>query len=338
MRQIAETAGVSRSAVSCVLNNYANPRVSAEKRDEIIRVAREMGYHRNEVATAIKKGRSKVIAFAGALTGEHNLEIAVGLSQSLQERGYSLKLLALDPSREAIPAVADMCGRCLEQMVAGVIFSNINQRQTEYIHEYFKKYKTPLLQVCFNSDHRSITKVEVDIEDAAMTAVKCFVSLGRKRIGFVNYNDRQMIFQRHAAAYKKALRANMLEFNPELLKGLSYPAVFDAGSPLCLWLKDAAPDAVFCVTEDLSFQILRAASRCGVSVPGALSVIGYGLSGHMEWSCPPLTALEAPYRQIGLSAAEIMVGMVSEGRKPDAVYSARVKLKIRESTSAIKNI
>ena len=53
MSDIAEQAGVSRSAVSLVLNNRSNSRILQATRQRSITTALEMGYHTNQLTRAV---------------------------------------------------------------------------------------------------------------------------------------------------------------------------------------------------------------------------------------------------------------------------------------------
>ena len=54
MKDIAKAAGVSQPAVSAVLNNRGNCRVSPETRSRILRIAEELDYHPNQAARLLR--------------------------------------------------------------------------------------------------------------------------------------------------------------------------------------------------------------------------------------------------------------------------------------------
>ena len=63
MKDIALRAGVSRSAVSAVINGTTASRVSAEKRKRILDICREVNYRRNFAATALKERKTGLLGF-----------------------------------------------------------------------------------------------------------------------------------------------------------------------------------------------------------------------------------------------------------------------------------
>src|SRR3989339_1375897 len=61
---VAKRAGVSRSAVSHVLNQRDHlVGLCPSTRQRILKAIRDLGYHRNEAARSIRSGQSRIIAF-----------------------------------------------------------------------------------------------------------------------------------------------------------------------------------------------------------------------------------------------------------------------------------
>lgn len=334
MKQIADAAGVSRSAVSCVLNGYKRMRVSPENRERIIQLAKQMGYCRNEVATTIKTGKSKVIALAGELLKKYSVDFSVGIMRSLQKHGYSLKLVPLDSEKEQMAAVEELAVRCKEQMVAGVIVFDLNQVQLNYLFDALSNDGTPVIQCGFDAVHDQVSQVCVDIDMAAQLAIQHLAKYGHQRIGFVNFGDRPAIFQRHLDAYRKALESVNLKIVDELVLKLPFPTTFTVDSPLGSWLANVRPSAVFSLTEDLSFQILLTSARCGIVVPDDMSVVGFGNTRYFEYSIPPLTVVEAPHVEIGEIATENLIRIIDESIEDPLNHVVAVRLKERESVSS----
>ena len=65
-KQIAEMAGVSRQAAASVLNGAAKCLVSKEKKELILKLAKELNYVRNNAARTLVRGKSGLV---GILSG-----------------------------------------------------------------------------------------------------------------------------------------------------------------------------------------------------------------------------------------------------------------------------
>lgn len=60
---VARVAGVSRATVSYVLNDVPGKALTAETRQTVLRVARELGYQPSVLARSLKRGRSNTVLF-----------------------------------------------------------------------------------------------------------------------------------------------------------------------------------------------------------------------------------------------------------------------------------
>ena len=91
MQQIARLAGVSRPAVSAVLNNRANSsiKVSQEKRERILDIARNLKYRPNLAAIQLtgKRDRTVGIVHSCYVLGIHD-EMIRRLAIQLRLAGY----------------------------------------------------------------------------------------------------------------------------------------------------------------------------------------------------------------------------------------------------------
>jgi len=67
MKDIAMLAGVSQQAVSAALNGGGSSRVSKEKKEKILRLARELNYVPNAAALSLGGERTKAIGIMGAV-------------------------------------------------------------------------------------------------------------------------------------------------------------------------------------------------------------------------------------------------------------------------------
>ena len=101
LKDVAERAGVSRSAVSRAFTNGAS--VSSKMRRKVEKAATELGYSPNALASSLTTGRTKLIGLVS--NNFHNplfLEIFDLFTRGLQDRG--LRPLLVNLSDETDPA------------------------------------------------------------------------------------------------------------------------------------------------------------------------------------------------------------------------------------------
>jgi DNA-binding LacI/PurR family transcriptional regulator len=115
------------------------------------------------------------------------------------------------------------------------------------------------------------------------------------------------------------------------------PSSGEAAAELLFGLPDP-PTAVLCFSDVTAYGVVRAASRRGVSVPGALSVVGFDDVPLASRMTPPLTTIRQDGAAKGRAAAAALVAATARDRTgSDEVLEQRilpVELVIRASTSA----
>ena len=83
-----------------------------------------------------------------------------------------------------------------------------------------------------------------------------------------------------------------------------------AGTRPPLRLIERGVTGIICASDPLALGAIRAARRCGLSVPRDLSVIGYDDSALMSCTDPPLTTVRQPLEAIGRAAVEMLAGQI----------------------------
>lgn len=124
LRQIANAAGLSVSAVSQIINRRECNFCSAARKNEVINIARELGY-KQKFADKIKCGestRTVAILKRNNLTMEVNSLIMLMLSL-FEKIGYSCYVVNFPKNSDVLPRVQDMIDRGVERFVImGAIF------------------------------------------------------------------------------------------------------------------------------------------------------------------------------------------------------------------------
>ena len=89
-KDIAAMVGVSRPAVTSVLNGSRPNCVSKEKREAILKIAADHNYHPNHAAVALKTGKSRMIGIVmPPWDNPDSAELCMGIQRSLLARNYT---------------------------------------------------------------------------------------------------------------------------------------------------------------------------------------------------------------------------------------------------------
>lgn len=122
-KQIAEMVGVSRQAAASVLNNAPKCLVSKEKKEQILKLASELNYIRNNSARTLRKGKSGLIGILSG--GMHVVRTGVyliTLDKVLRENGFQPIMIY---TRSEYSAIASGIRNLIQQNVDALIINGI---------------------------------------------------------------------------------------------------------------------------------------------------------------------------------------------------------------------
>lgn len=107
LRDVAERAGVSVSAVSYALNENSDFPLADATRSRIRRIAREIGYVPNSLARSLRQRAARLIGVIldKPLAYPRYAAIAEGLRQGVADEGYQLMILATRDHQAGVDAV-----------------------------------------------------------------------------------------------------------------------------------------------------------------------------------------------------------------------------------------
>src|SRR6478752_5664506 len=119
-QDVADLAGVSRSAVSLVLNGRGQGNISAQNQAAILAAARELDYSPNPVALSLRTRRSATIGIVtdSIATSGYAGKLLQGAAERAAAKGYLLLVIDTrgDPAAEA-PAFDTLRGRQVDGFV-----------------------------------------------------------------------------------------------------------------------------------------------------------------------------------------------------------------------------
>lgn len=178
-RDVAARADVSKWTVSRAFD--ATAPVAPEVRERILRIAAEIGYAPNLLASSLARRRTRLIALVADELGNPNqLSVLDEATRQLQARGLSTLLLNLSPEYGAAAAV-----RLADQFqVDGIVFLG-----TTLTHELLGLARgirhIPLVVILRHSAEAGIPCVTTDGYAAGAEIADLFLDQGYRRIGYM---------------------------------------------------------------------------------------------------------------------------------------------------------
>lgn len=329
IRDVAHRAGVSVGTVSNVLNNPALVAEGTRKRVEA--AIDELGFVPDGSARQLRAGTSRSV---GALVLDVGnpffTEVARGIEDRLSEQDFLLTLCSSDDS-------ADKERRYLrvleEQRVLGMVVTPAQQDTGHLLN--IRRRGIPVVLLDRHSPTPDLCSVAVDDVRGGELAMEHLLSLGHRRIGFVNgpAHIRQCTDRRRGVA--NAVMTAGLDIRKTVLETTVATLNADAGEAALddLLRADQVPTAVFCVNDVTAFGVLRGLRRRRITAPGDLAVVGYDDVQFAAMLSPPLTSVRQPKYRLGRAAADLLLAEARE--EPEHVHEQilfQPELVIRESS------
>lgn len=307
MADVARHAGVSRSAVSFVLNDRRSVSIAEDTRDRVLAAAAELGYRPNAGARALAKKQSD---WYGLVTEIVTAPFAVEIIKGAQDRALVDEKYLLIASTESDPDVETAAiERLLEQRVEGLIYAATWHRAVE-LPEIAREVPTVLVN-CFDAEGR-YPAVVPDERTGGRRATERLLAAGHRRIGFINLDPEIPAAVGRLSGYHEVLQDAGIaaDANLEISGHATADGGYDAASAL-LDLTDP-PTAIFCANDRMAMGAYDAIKERGLRIPHDVAVIGFDnqelIAGYLR---PGLTTVALPFDKMGALGVEILAGMIA---------------------------
>ncbi|MEM6666000.1 MAG: LacI family DNA-binding transcriptional regulator [Pseudomonadota bacterium] len=313
LRDVAERAGVSRSAVSRTFTDGAS--VSARMRTRVETAARDLGYQPNALASSLTTGRTKLIGLVS--NNFHNpifLEVFDLFTRGLQERGLRPLLVNLTDETEPENSV-----RMLRQYsVDGVIVAS-STLPPNFAHA-FKAAGVPVVH-SFGRHTASpdVHVVGIDNVECGRMAALALLERGYRNVAFLGGPESATSTQDRLFGFVEALKPHR-----DVTVSHSFAAAysFDAGrDEMNRLLGDTLADGYFCGDDVLSIGVLTALQQAGHRVPDDVGIIGLNDMEMARWENIALTTIQQPISAIINASLELIVSLVDD---PQLLPEARL--------------
>ncbi|MBS1707908.1 MAG: LacI family DNA-binding transcriptional regulator [Armatimonadetes bacterium] len=330
LRQIADEAGVSISAVSKVLNGRGKSvRVSPSTAQHIRDVAIKLNYVPNVLAQSLRMSRTKTVGLVfenfGSISDgpEYYVHLLDGVASELFKRHYRLMILPEIDRQHPLASVGD--GR-----MDGVIWCKMPPERATI--DRLRSSPIPFVALHAPPPEAPTDTVFISCDNAggARLAVDHLVGLGHRRMLFVleRHEETTPDAQARLGGFLEACTSHGIDVQDEDVVTWSREA-----DEFAHWhRKRGDQTAIFAWNERIASSILRRAAEAKVSVPNDLSVVGFDSTPYCELTSPRLTAVRQPIRLMAGQAAHTLLDLI-EGRPPsqyDQVFACT--LDVRDST------
>jgi DNA-binding LacI/PurR family transcriptional regulator len=334
IEDIARAAGVSHTTVSRALRD--NPLISADMRQQIQRLSRDMGYIPNAVAQSLQMRRTNTIGLiVTSIADPFFGDVVKGVDAVAGAAKISVFLSTSHNDPEQELAVIETFHR---RRVDGVLVAA--SRMSERHAERLARLRVPAVlingQVETGSD--LLHSVAVDEQAGARAAVEHLLQLGHRAIGYLGSESRPRSNERRLLGYRQALDAAGLSCDDALVAYAAASGALQeddvaAGQSLLPRLLDLGVSAVFCYNDSTAIGALVACRERGIAVAGQLSLVGFDDIAMARYGNPALTTVRQPKVEMGGLAMQMLLDLLADRPVRDHVLAPT--LVVRSSTGPV---
>jgi LacI family transcriptional regulator len=239
-------------------------------------------------------------------------DVAQGIEDAAESR--NLCLFSCNSDNRADRELAYL-NRLQQQRVQGILITPVNPN--EPVLEEIARQGTPIVIVDRVGDIATHCSVAVDDTHGGQLAVGHLLDLDHQRIAFVGGPMRIGQVRDRLTGARRALEE--AGRSPDDLVVVDTEALTadqgrGAGERIAGMARRTRPTAAFCANDLLALGLLQRCVALGVRVPEELAIVGYDDIEFAALAAVPLTSVRQPRRELGRTAAELLV---DEASNPD---------------------
>jgi DNA-binding LacI/PurR family transcriptional regulator len=331
LKDIAERVGKSVPTVSRALANF--PDIAADTREEIKRVAQEMGYVPNITARHLQKQRTDTVSLILPVANHLRIsdpffsEFLTGVVETTTQSNFSLILTSSNKENEQEAYLRLM----RNSQVDGFIVMRTQQQDSRI--DPLRAQSVPFVAFGRTTVDNDFPYIDNDDELGIRLVVDHLVELGHTRLGFIaepvlftkSYNRMQ--------GYRHGLQAHGLAYEPDLVVEASFRQPSGKVSTEKLLSLPDPPTAIIACNDLLALGAMSAVQESGLKVGRDISITGYDDILLAEYATPPLTTVHQPGYQLGIQLTELLIKIIRGEIVDEQHIIYTPSLVIRDSTA-----
>ncbi|WP_300036162.1 LacI family DNA-binding transcriptional regulator [uncultured Roseobacter sp.] len=327
--EVAEKAGVSRSAVSRVFTPGAS--VSKRTADKVRQAAAQLGYRPNVLARSLITGRSRIIGLVVAyLENQFYPEAIERLSKALQAEGYHVLVFMASNDHEATQSVID---ELLDYQVDAIVAASVGLSND--LTDRCEGLGIPIVLFNRHQYDDRLSSVTSDNVAGGRKLAEFLVAGGHRRIAHIagwegasTQIDRETGFVAGLKDAGQTLYARAAgDFNFEKARAAARE----------MFSGTERPDAVFVANDHMAFAVMDVLRfELGLRVPQDVSVVGYDDVALACWPSYDLTTVRQPANRMVAETVSVLLDRLSDRETAPRRIALDGPLMIRGSARTAK--
>lgn len=330
LKEIAEICGVTVSTVSNVLND--KPKVSEEKKQQIMKVVEELGYQPNYFAQGIRKTKKRIIGIiAEDILNFSSVSMVEEIMAACERNNYKTLLLNMrlydrwdnrwyDDNTKIIEASKPMFQQIMSVKVDGFIYVAGHCRKIHCIPENIGIPGVVLYGISADPKYPSVV---LDDELGGYSVAQYIIEKGYREFGIVSGKSDNMHTGKRLLGIQKAMFEAGLPFNPDLVHEGDWKR--ESGYECAGELVAKGVKCILCMNDLMAAGVYDYLYENGLEVGTDISVMGYDNREISDYMRPRLTTYDLKLSTLARKSAEMMVEMLSDKDKESAYTNGYIE-------------
>lgn len=313
IKTVAKDAQVSPAAVSRVLRDAYG--VSAGLRSKVLASIEKLNYRPHAAARGMRGQTYTLGVLIPDLRNPFFADIMAGVNDALERTQYQA-LLGIGQSAETLEHA--LVESMIDRRMDGLVLIAPRSRLDELVRI---AERIPVVTIGLHEPGvTAFDTVNNDDELGASLAVRHLYEAGYRKIAYFSlllHEDAQDTTVAHRErGYVAAMRDLGLE---EYIRVVPAEQTGREAQAVARQLLTSSnpPDAIFCWTDFIAFQVQSVARQLGFSVPGSLAIVGYDNTTYCELEPISLTSIDQSGQVLGLQAARLLIERIKGRHRPE---------------------
>jgi len=309
LKDIAKETGFTINTVSRALRNYSD--ISDHTKKLIMKKAKEMGYVPNNLAGALRSGKTKTIAIIlGDISNPYFAITVKELEVALNKNKYNTILIN---TNEDIKLEEKAIYSALSKNVDGIILFP-TQRNIKPI-KILKDYNIPFVLLGRHFKDEETDYVITDDIKGGYLATDYLIKKGKRKILFLNGPPYISAAYERLSGYKMALNENNIKEDRQLIKEIPITAEDCYKFIKNIMNEKITFDSVFAFNDVIALETIYLLQKMKYKIPQDIIVVGYDNIQSRLRIPIPLTSVNIPKKRMAIKAVEILLKKISSKNK-----------------------
>jgi len=330
IHDVAEQLGITASTVSRALSG--NDRISQKTKEKVLKVAAELNYQPNRLASNLRTGRGNSIGVVVPRINRNFFSNVIsGIESVTNPAGYNIMICQTNEEHEnEVRSLQTL----INNQVDGIIMSvSANTMNTSHIQKALDE-SIHIVQFDRVSNELDISKVVNDNLMGGYEVTRHLIEQGYKRIYHFAGPMHLGVYHDRYLGYMKAMNEAGMKVSSDMVFADILTRMQGLETTQTLYKSGMLPDAIFAASDFSALGVLTALKEFGISFPKEIGVAGFANEPFTELTDPGLTTVEQFSERMGQEAAYLLIAEI-EGLKEDIEHQTiniKPELIIRQST------